>query len=182
MELLGKSQYSWLIVLAVFMGVSWFANSMAHSGASREKQYMGLALYVFAEAVIFLPLIFTAMAYAPDGSLLISAAVTTGSLVAGLSAIAFFTKKNFGFLGRILMVSGFVAMGVIVAAIAFGFTLGLLFSGAMIIFAAASILYNTSNIIHQYRSDQYVAAALSLFASIALMFWYVIQFFMGSDD
>ena len=182
MQMLGKSQYSWLIVMAVFMGVSWFANNMAHSGASKEKQYAGLALYVLVQSAIFVPLVFTALSYAPDGSLLQSAALVTGALVAGLSAIAFITKKNFGFLGRILMISGFVAMGIIVAAIIFGFTLGLLFSGIMIIFASASILHSTSNIIHEYRNDQYVAASLSLFSSIALLLWYVLQFFMSNRN
>lgn len=182
MQLLGQSQYSWLIVLAAFMGISWFANKMAHSGASREKQYAGLALYVFAEAVIFLPLIFIALAYTPDGYLLQNAALVTAALVAGLSAVAFITKKNFGFLGRFLMIGGFVAMGVIVAAIVFGFTLGLLFSGIMVVFAAGSILYSTSNVIHEYKEDQYVAASLSLFASIALMFWYIIQIFISNRD
>ena len=37
---------------------------------------------------------------------------------------------------------------------------------------------------HHYKSTQYVAASLALFASVALMFWYVIQIFMSfaGDD
>ena len=49
-------------------------------------------------------------------------------------------------------------------------------------FRRGYILYYTSNILHQYRTDQYVAAALALFASVALLFWYVIQIFMASRD
>jgi FtsH-binding integral membrane protein len=35
--------------------------------------------------------------------------------------------------------------------------------------------------LHHYRTDQYVAAALALFASVALLFWYVLQLFMNRD-
>jgi len=51
----------------------------------------------------------------------------------------------------------------------------------MVILAAGSILYNTSNIIHHYNTQQYVAASLSLFASVALLFWYLLQIFMSRD-
>ena len=44
-----------------------------------------------------------------------------------------------------------------------------------IVFAGGCILYTTSNIIHKYNTNQHVAAALSLFASIALMFWYLLR-------
>ena len=180
MSLLSGSKWSWLIVLAVFMGVSMLANSWAHNGLSREKQYLGLGLYTIAEAVIFMPLIYMALARADD--VLLHASVITVALVAGLTFTAFSTKINFSFMGRFLMIGGFVAMGVIVAAIIFGFSLGLWFSGAMILFAAASVLYSTSNIIHEYHTDQHVAASLSLFASVGLLFWYVLQFMMAFGD
>ncbi|MCK5916957.1 MAG: US12 family protein [Cocleimonas sp.] len=180
MSILSGSKWSWLIVLAIFMGVSMLANSWAHNGMSREKQYMGLGLYTIAEAVIFMPLIYMAQARADD--VLLHASVITIALVAGLTFTAFSTKINFSFMGRFLMIGGFVAMGMIVAAIIFGFSLGLWFSGAMILFAAASVLYSTSNIIHEYHTDQHVAASLSLFASVGLLFWYVLQFMMAFGD
>lgn len=51
----------------------------------------------------------------------------------------------------------------------------------MVAFAAGCILYNTSNIIHHYETEQYVAASLGLFASVALRFWYVLRIFMSRD-
>jgi len=63
-----------------------------------------------------------------------------------------------------------------------GFNLGLWFSGAMVLIAGCSILYQTSNIIHQFRPDQYVAASLGLFASVALLFWYVLQILMSLSN
>jgi FtsH-binding integral membrane protein len=71
-------------------------------------------------------------------------------------------------------------MGVILCAMLFGFSLGLWFSLAMIVLAAGAILYNTSNVLLHYRLDQHVAASLSLFASVALLFWYVLLALMQS--
>ena len=184
MGVLAGSKWSWLIVLGVFMLVSTVANNWAHSGVSREKQYMGLGLFIVAESIIFMPLIFMALMRDPSGTLLQNAAVVTAALVAGLTFTAFSTKVNFSFMGRFLMIGGFIAMGLILASILFGFSLGLWFSGAMILFAAGSVLYSTSNIIHEYHTEQHVAASLSLFSSVGLLFWYILQFMMsmGGDD
>jgi FtsH-binding integral membrane protein len=51
----------------------------------------------------------------------------------------------------------------------------------MIGLAGAAVLYDTSNILHHYPKDKYVAASLALFASIAMMFWYVLRLFMSRD-
>ena len=177
--MLSGSKWSWLIVLGVFAFVSHFANKWAHSSISREKQYLGLGVFIVAEAIIFMPLILMAMRMAPDGQLLQNAGIVTVALVAGLTFTAFTSKINFSFLGRALAIGGFVAFGVIIAAMVFGFSLGTWFSGAMILFAGASVLYSTSNIIHEYNSEQHVAAALSLFSSVGLLFWYILQFMMS---
>lgn len=180
MALLATSKWSWLIVLAAFMGVGYVADKWARSGASRELQYAGLGLYVVAEAIIFLPLIYMAQTFAPG--VLENAALITGALVAGITLTVFTTRKDFSFLRPALTMGGMVALGVIVAAIAFGFQLGMFFSAIMILFAAGSVLYTTSNILHHYHEDQHVAASLALFSGVALMFWYVVQFLMAFGD
>ena len=86
------------------------------------------------------------------------------------------------FLRGILMFGGLAAMGLIVASILFGFTLGMFFSYVMVAFACGYILYDTSNVLHHFHEDSYVAASLELFASIALMFWYVLRIFISSRD
>jgi len=181
LSLLATSKYSWLIVLGSFMGVSWLANKWAYGGASKGMQYAGLVLYTLAEAVIFLPLIALAL-IRPDGVAIIGqAAVVTGFLVLGLTAIAFTTRKDFTFLGGMIKIGCFIALGLIVASIFMGFSLGVWFSGAMVLLMAGSILYNTSAIMYHYAPGQHVAAALSLFASVATMFWYVLRLFMSRD-
>ena len=74
-----------------------------------------------------------------------------------------------------------MALVLIAAGTLFGFQLGTFFSVAMVAFAGAAILYDTSNIIHHYSEDRYVAAALELFASVALMFWYILSLFLSSE-
>ena len=166
--------YGWLIVLGAFMGVSWIADKWARSSTSLQTQYAGLALFVVAEAVIFLPLLFIASAYAPD--VIPMAGIYTCLLFGGITFTAFTTRKDFSFLGGMLRIGGFVALGAIVVSILFGFTLGAFFAAVMIVFAAGAILYSTSNIMHHYRPGQHVAASLSLFASVALLFYYIVYF------
>jgi uncharacterized protein len=171
--MLGGS-YSWLMVLGGFMVVSWVAEKWARAATSRSIQYLGLGLYVVAEAIIFVPLLFIAVHFSSSDTIPI-AAVITGLLFLGLTVTAFTTRKDFSFLGGILKVGGCVALGIIVCSILFGFNLGLIFASVMVVFASAAILYSTSRVIHDYNADQHVAASLSLFASVALLFWYVLR-------
>jgi FtsH-binding integral membrane protein len=180
MALLATSKWSWLIVLGAFMGVGMLADKWAHSGASRELQYAGLGIYVVAQAIIFLPLIYMAQNFAPGA--IQNAGLITIALVAGITLTVFTTRKDFSFIGPALSIGGLVAMGFIVAGIVFGFQIGLFFSAVMILFAGGCVLYSTSNVLHNYREDQHVAASFALFASIALMFWYVLQFLMAFGD
>lgn len=165
---------SWLVTLGAFMGVSWLADRWASSKVSRRMQYVGLGAYIVAEAVIFLPLMYIA-AYYSDPSVIPAAGIITGLLFAGLTAVAFTSGVDFSFLRGALILGGFLALGLIVAALLLGFTLGVVFSAAMIALAAGYILYTTSNVLRRYNTEQYVAASLSLFASVALMFYYVLM-------
>ena len=168
---------SWLLVLGGFMIASWLATRAAHTARSRGAQYLALGGFVLAEAIIFLPLLVIADLYAPGA--IPSAGLVTMLGFAGLTAIAFVTRKDFSFLGGLLRWAFIVALVAIVAGVLFGFQLGTWFSVGMVGLAGAAILYDTSNVIHHYPEDRYVAAALQLFASVALMFWYVLQLFLS---
>jgi FtsH-binding integral membrane protein len=174
--LLGSSM-GWLIVLGAFMLVAWVANSWALNATSMGKQYAGLGLYVVAEAIIFTPILYIADNYYPG--VIAQAGFLTVILFLSLTMIAFTTRKDFSFLGGVLKIGFLIAIGVIVCSLLFGFHLGTFFSAVMIAMAAGSILYNTSQIQYHYRTNQYVAASLSLFASVALLFWYVMQLLMS---
>ncbi|HEV7646474.1 MAG TPA: Bax inhibitor-1 family protein [Pyrinomonadaceae bacterium] len=172
-----SGRLAWLVVLAAFMGVSYLANWWANSQTSTGMQYLGLGLYVVAEAVIFLPLLFLANLYFPGA--ILSAGFLTLLLFVTLTATVFITRKDFSFLGPILMIGGFVALGAIGLSLVIGFNMGIIFSAVMVLFAGGTILYNTSNVLHRFNPDQHVAASLALFASVALLFWYILQLFMS---
>ena len=168
---------AWLLVLLMFMGVSYVADRWARSSTSLGMQYLGLGLYVVAESILFLPLLYIAARYAGPG-LFVNAGLLTLITFGGMTAIVFLTKKDFSGLRVALSVGGMVAFGLIVCSILFGLTLGTWFSVAMIVFASGAILYHTGAVMQHYREDQYVAASLSLFAAVALLLWYVIQLLM----
>lgn len=167
---------SWLLVLGGFMVVSWIASWAASTVESKPLQYLALTGFVVAEAIIFVPLLLLAQHVAPG--VIQSAAVVTLFGFAALTAIVLLTRKDFSFLRTIIFWGGILALGAIVGAVIFKFDLGTWFSVAMVGLAGASILYDTSNVLHRYPEDRYVSAALQLFASVALMFWYVLRLFM----
>lgn len=172
---------SWLLVLGGFVLVSWLASRVAHSAQSLVAQYAALAGFVVAEAIVFVPLLVLALVYS-DNSVIESAALVTLLGFTGLTAVVYYTRKDFSFLGGVLRWAGIGALLLIVAGAIFGFQLGTFFSVGMVVLAGAAILYDTSNVLYNFPEDRHVAASLELFASVALMFWYVLRLFMASRD
>jgi len=168
---------SWLWILGGFVVVSWLASRIAHAADSKAVQYAALIGFVLAESIIFVPLLYIADAYAPGA--ISSAATVTFVAFSALTALVFLTVKDFSFLRGMLIWAGIVALCLIGAGAIFGFQLGTVFSVAMVAVAGGAILYDTSNVLHHYPEDRYVAAALELFASVALMLWYVLRIFIG---
>ena len=177
-----SSGFTWLIVLLAFGLVSNVAHRWAMDSVTPGRAYMGLGLYIVMEAIIFLPLLAVAVHLIGDPQVLVKAGLYTALTFAGLTATVLLTKKDLSFLGGILRVVFWVALATIVVGLIFGFNLGTWFAGAMVLFAGAAIAYETSNMVHHYRPGQHVAAALGLFASVALLFWYILQLVMGSRD
>ena len=169
----------WLAILGAFMIVGWIATRAAHTAESLSSQYLALGAYILAEAVIFVPLLTLASKVAPGA--IANAGLITVLATLGLVGVAYVSRKDFSFLGTILKWAGLVAIVLIICSVVFGFTLGNIFSVAMVGFAGAAILYDASEVIHHYPEDRYVGAALQLFASVALMFWYVLRIFISRD-
>jgi len=172
--------FNWLWILGAFMLIGWLATRTAQTSTSLGMQYFAYAMYVIAEALIFVPLLYIADAKAPGA--IDSATLVTCLGAGGLMVVAHRTRKDFSFLRAILMWGGVLALIAIIGGAVFGFQMGTWFSVLMIGFAGAAVLYDTSNIIHQYPEDRYVSAAMQLFASIALMFWYVLRLLMGNRN
>ncbi len=182
----GGGSMAWLGLMVLFIVGGIGAQMMARSRQSVGVQYAGLTLYVLLEVVIFLPILIVAT-QAPQYAgkdLPLQAGIVTLAAFAGLTIAVFTSGKDFSFLGPILWVGAFLGLAMVIAALIGGFSLGLGFAAMMVALACGFIIYDTSNIIHHYGTDQHVSAALQLFASVALLFWYVLRIFMSvsSDD
>jgi FtsH-binding integral membrane protein len=176
--LIGTSRYGWPLVVGAFVLVSYIADKWARSSTSAAMQYLGLGLYVAAEAVLFVPLLYLATQI--DEEIIPISGLVTLLVFTGLTAIVFLSGKDFSFLRTALWLGGLVATGCVLASFFFpGFVLGIVFSFAMIGLASGYILYDTSNVLHHYRIGQHVAASLALFASVALLFYYIVRVVMS---
>ena len=171
---------NWLLILGAFMIVGWFASRLAHRAVSLPARYAGLALTVEAYGILFVPLLYVAENYA-RGGVIQSAALVTLLGFASLTAVVFVTRKDFSFLGAVIKWGFLLALVLIVAAVLFGFNLGTYFSVGMVALAGLAVLKDTSDVLHHYPQDRYVAASMELFASVALMFWYILRLFMSRD-
>ena len=176
LQVMFGSRLSWVIVWLAFMAAGWVARAWANSQTSVGLQYLGLGLYVTAWAIMFMPLLIVAKHFDPNA--IPTAAIMTGAVFGGLTLAVFVTRKDYSFLAPILSVGSLIALGVMIAGLAFGFSLGLFFCFAMVALASGFILYDTSNVLHHYPTEQYVGAALEMFASVALLFWYILQILM----
>ena len=174
--------YRWLIMLGGFMFVTNYAERMTMKTTDKNTQYLAYCLYILAQALIFVPLIYIAAFYMDTGlEILNQAAIVTLALFTGLSVVVFITKKDFSFIRTGLTIGFFIAIGLIIAGTLFGFNLGLWFSVGMCLLAGGSILYQTSNLINKYSIEDYIPASLGLFASLMLLFWYVLSIFLSRD-
>lgn len=171
--------FAWLLILGGFTVVNMLASRSAHQLDNPAAQYGALFAMSAAEALIFAPFLYYVFKIAPgDGTTsVVSAAIVTAVGFAALSVVAMTTRKDLSVLRPLLMWGGIAAIGLIIAGVVFGFNLGPLFSVAMIALAGASILYQTQQIVRRYPEWAYVGAAVSLFASLMMMFWYVLQLF-----
>jgi FtsH-binding integral membrane protein len=178
----GHGNAGLLVLMIVFIGAGYLARYWAHAATSRAMQYAGLGLYVLMQVVIFLPMLYIADNFFPGQHIIAKAGILTLGVFAGLTMAIFITRQDFSFLGPILCVISWLVLGLILCAILFNLNLGTWFSFAMVGLASAYIIYDTSNVLHHYRTDQYVGAALELFASVALLFYYILRILMNSSS
>ncbi|MCS7271444.1 MAG: Bax inhibitor-1 family protein [Gemmataceae bacterium] len=182
-QLFGR-KFAWLALMVVFLAGTWVAHSMAYARSNIGVQYAGLALYVLLYTLLFVPILTLASnpKYGGSPQLPLQAAIVTLAVFGGLTVAVFASGRDFSFLGPILWVGSFVALGVILAAVLFGFSLGLVFYAAMVALFAGYIIYDTSNIIHHYGTHEHVAASMALFGSAAMLFYYILRIFMVSRE
>ncbi len=151
--------HPWIMLFAMLGGVM---------GAQAVRHVRGLNLLVlFAfttfTGVVISPLMFYISQVNPAS--IWQAGLLTVGIFGGLTAYVFISKRDFSFLrgmlwtGLIVMILGGLANVFIVGSSALGFGL----AAATLLLFAGFVLYDTSYIIRQYPTKEYVAGALSLY-------------------
>ena len=189
---------SMLLILVCFIGVSYLSQRLAASETSRGLQYLGLALAVVLWSVLAQPIIwFTIIKFgasdvlaggtvhavlsAKAATVLGEAVIVTLAIFVGLTATVFLTRKDFSFLGGILGMAMFGLVGVVIAAMIFGFQLGMLYSAVVVLIMGGYILYETSLVMSYFRPTQHVAAAVMLFTTIVMLFIHILRILAESQ-
>jgi len=181
-RLMGAGNFGLIVAFGLFILASTVARSWANGSTSVGMQYAGLALYVVVQSLIFIPILYYAAHLANNQNIIPTAGTITLLMFAGLTVAVFVTGHDFSFLSTGLTIAGFALMGLIVCSWLFGFNLGTLFTVGVIVLACGYILYDTSNVLYHYRIGQHVAAALALFASVALLFMYILRLLMQTQS
>ena len=119
-----SQRYIWLLIIGVF----WLASVLASKWSlsqSKSTQYLGLGFYILLEAIIFCLCFFIATNMTGGSNVIFQAATLTIAMFAGISAVAFTSKRDFfSFLRNIIVIGGFISIGLIVGGMIFGFNLG----------------------------------------------------------
>ena len=177
-----SGQIGFLILFLGFMAVSQAAQYMAQGHFSKPTQYLGLVLYAAVTAFISWPAVYVCSTFPGYQGILPQAIIITLAIAAGLTLSVFVTKADLSWMGRGLFILGWLVPAVILAGIIFNFTLGLGFLFLVGLLICGFILYETSMVLHHFRTNEYVGAALCLFASIATLFRIVLSILMSSRD
>ena len=164
---------SWLLILGGFMILSWLSNSLTHRAASPAGEWGGYLLLVVANALIFAPMLVLAELSVP-GSVAAAGQYAVAAFIV-LSIVARRSARDFTWMGATLRWLALVALAAIVISVLTGAVLGTWFSLAMIGFAGAAILYETQVILREMPPGRETAAAMALFSSLALLFWYILR-------
>ena len=123
---------------------------------------------------------------AKSGMLVTQAFLTTAISFVSLTAYVFISRKDFSFLKGFVW-TGLIAMIVLGLSNYFFFESGslqLAISGMSVLLFSAFILYDTSSILRDYPNDEYIAAALTLYLDVFLLFQNLLYMFgaLGGDD
>jgi FtsH-binding integral membrane protein len=168
----------WVSVVAalVFGFITTFFLSFTASNSNKGIQYLGLFAFAGLEALFVVPVIFIASTY--NAALLMPAAAFTLGFFLLMTGIVYYTGIDFNFLRSFLMFGGIASLVILLVSLLTGFNLGIFFTGFLILLSCGYILYDTSNILNNYPTDQPVAAATALLGSIVMLFVNILQFLM----
>jgi len=172
-------QHPWMMLI-VMMGGIFAVQGLRHTPVINVLALLGFGAIT---GMSIAPLV--SIVAAKSGMLVAQAFMTTAVSFVALTAYTFVSKRDFSFL------KGFVWTG-LVALIVLGFSNMFFFQSGMVVLAtsgigvllfSAFILFDTSSVLRQYPDDEYIAAALTLYLDVFLLFENLLALFgIAGDD
>ena len=164
--MLAAAQHPWIMFFLMIGGVM---------GAQALRHVPGLnlvALFGFTTltGVVISPVIFFFGRTNPTS--IIEALALTIGIFGGLTAYVFLSNRDFSFMrgmvtvGLIVVVLASLFNVIVVGSLGFGFAI----SVAVLLLFSGFVLYDTSNIIRRYPTNEYVAGAMDLYLDAFNMF------------
>ncbi len=183
-------------LLGVQMGFSFFAGSPMVSfllfmgiafafmwGIERTKESgMGVVLllgFTFFMGLMLSRILQVALGFANGGMLIATAAGGTGAIFFALAGVATVTKKDFGFLGKFLLIGMVVVLLAAVANIFFQMpALSLTISVVALLIFSAYILFDISRIVNGGETN-YITATLAVYLDVYNVFVSLLNLLMA---
>jgi FtsH-binding integral membrane protein len=173
--MLAIAQHPWITLLLLMGGVI---------GASAVRHKPGINLVAFFGFTTFTGVVISPLLYyvsATNPASILQAGVLTVGIFGGLTAYVFVSKKDFSFLrgmvwvGLIVVVLGGLLNALIIGSSGLSFALA---AAALILFSGF-VLYDTSNIIRRYPTNEYIAGAMDLYLDAFNIFLALIRILNG---
>ncbi len=172
-------QHPWMMLFVMIGGI-FAVQGLRHTPVINVMALLGFGAIT---GMSIAPLV--SIVAAKSGMLVAQAFMTTAVSFVALTTYTFVSKRDFSFL------KGFVWTG-LVALIVLGFSNMFFFQSGMVALAtsgigvllfSAFILFDTSSVLRQYPDDEYIAAALTLYLDVFLLFENLLALFgIAGDD
>lgn len=177
MELMVFAARNPIIILLVMIGGVMAATALRHKPGVNLVALFG---FTTLTGVVISPLLY--IVSLRNSASILEAGILTIGIFGGLTAYVFISKRDFSFM-RGLLVTGLIVVilaGVLNIFIA---SSALYFAGAVaaLLLFSGFVLYDTSNIIRRYPTNEYVAGALALYLDAFNIFLALLRILNSRD-
>lgn len=186
-----NSNFAWLMGmgtlmrLALLFGVFYGGIWLVHKNANNAAGVWVLFGFTFMMGFLLGPILQVALSLSNGAELIALAAGGTGAAFFTLAAIASNAKRDFGYLGKFLVIGFVLIMLAIVGNAFFAIpALSLTISAVIIIFSAALILYQINQVVRGGETN-YILATMSVYIALYNMFTSILHLllaFAGGGD
>lgn len=177
--MLSWGTFSRILFVLAWVGGAYLVQRVRHTPT---WNVVAFALYGAFTGAVISTLILVAMILAEaNGSHASTYLLQAGGLTllafGGISAYAFFTKRDFSFLRGFLFVGSIVLLGAIVLGLFMESTaLQIGISAAGVLLFSGYVLYDTQKVLRTYPDGEHVAGAMTLFIDFVMLFVYILRF------